>query len=257
MQNMVKKDPTNWVSIDPPRSNLRKASLLCFPYAGGGTVAYHSWKNLIHPDISLLRVQLPGREVRFREKPFTSFSQLTDTLVTALPPLLEPPFIFYGHSMGALIAFEVIRKLRKMGEQLPVHLFISSFRAPHLPDPDSMISELPENQFIERLVQYGGIHPEILMNSELMEMFLPILRADFSVLSSYRYKQKAPLPCPITAFAGLSDPKISVEAIDSWQDHTTDGYNSYFFPGGHFFTTEFHSEMLAHINRNIEQHFIP
>jgi len=254
---MRDKKMSNWVSATPPRSNHQKASLFCFPYAGGGIVAYHAWKNILHPDIALLRMQLPGRETRLREKPFTSFFPLIEELVSAIAPWLDSPFVFYGHSLGALIAFEVARMLRDRGKPLPLHLFISSFRAPHLPDPDQMISKLPENQFIERLKQYDGIAPAIVANSELMGIYLPILKADFSILSSYHYTQKAPLPCPITAFAGLSDPKISAEEIAEWQDHTTGGYNSHFFPGGHFFINESQSEMLAHMNRYLDQRFNP
>jgi medium-chain acyl-[acyl-carrier-protein] hydrolase len=251
------KKLSDWVSATLPRSNHHKANLFCFPYAGGGVVAYHAWKNLLHPDIALLRMQLPGRETRLREKPFTAFFPLIKALISAIAPWLDSPFVFYGHSLGALIAFEVARMLRDLGKPLPFHLFISSFRAPHLPDPDQMISKLPENQFIECLKQYDGIAPAIVTNSELMEIYLPILKADFSILSSYHYTQKAPLPCPITAFAGLSDPKISAEEIAEWQDHTTGRYNSHFFPGGHFFINESQSEMLAHMNRYLEQRFNP
>ncbi len=249
----VDKNPANWVLAHPPRSNHRKASLLCFPYAGGGTVAYHSWKNLVHPDIALLRVQLPGRETRLREEPFTAFSPLIEALVAALIPWLDSPIVFYGHSMGALIAFEVTRALREMGKPVPCHLFVSSFRAPHLPDPDQMISKLPEDQFIERLKLYDGIAPAILMNAELMEIYLPILKADFSILSSYNYTKQAPLPCPITAFAGSADPKICTEDIDAWKDHTTGRFDRHFFPGGHFFINESQSEMLEHINQCVDQ----
>lgn len=246
---------SSWVSASPPRSNHHKANLFCFPYAGGGIVAYHAWKNLLHPETALLRMQFPGRETRLREKPFISFFPLIKTLVTAILPLLDLPYVFYGHSMGALIAFEVTRMLRDMGKPLPFHLFISSFRAPHLPDPDQMICKLPEDQFIEHLKLYEGISPVIVKNTELMELYLPIIKADFSILSSYHYTQQAPLPCPITAFAGLSDPKISAEEISEWQDHTTGGYNSHFFPGGHFFINESQLEMLAHMNRYLEQQF--
>lgn len=254
---MRDKNLSNWVSAALPSSNHHKANLFCFPYAGGGIVAYHAWKNLLHPDVALLRMQLPGRETRLREKPFTSFFPLIKALVSAIAPWVDSPFVFYGHSLGALIAFEVARMLRDMGKPLPFHLFISSFRAPHLPDPDLMISKLPENQFIECLKQYDGIAPAIVKNSELMEIYLPILKADFSVLSSYHYTQKVPLPCPITAFAGLSDPKISAEEIAEWHDHTTGGFDKYFFPGGHFFINESQPEILAHINRYLEQRCNP
>ncbi len=256
IQQMSDTNPTSWVSAHPPRSNHRKASLLCFPFAGGGTVAFHPWKKLLHPDIALLLVQLPGREMRLREEPFRSLTPLIEALVSELIPWLKPPFAFYGHSMGALIVFEVTRMLRDMGAPIPSHLFVSSFRAPHLPDPDYMIAKLPENEFIEKLKQYDGIAPAILSNPELMEIFLPILKADFNILASYHYTQKEPLPCPITAFAGLSDPKVNKEQIEAWQDHTTGRFDSYFFPGGHFFMNGSQTEVLKLINRYLDQQII-
>jgi medium-chain acyl-[acyl-carrier-protein] hydrolase len=248
---MGAKGMSDWVAFSPARSGQHKANLVCFPYAGGGIVAYHAWIKLIPADFALLRLQLPGRERRFREAAMTALTPLVEATVVALEPWLDRPFAFYGHSMGALIAFEVARRLRALGKPLPFHLFVSSFRAPHLANTDQMIAQLPTGAFIERLQQYQGIAPAIVDNEEAMAIYLPILRADFSLLASYRYSRQAPLPCPITAFCGQSDPKITAEAVEAWSIHTSADFTSTFFPGGHFFINDFQQEMLAQINRTM------
>jgi medium-chain acyl-[acyl-carrier-protein] hydrolase len=252
-QHIEIRSQSNWVANDPRHRLNASLRLFCFPYAGGGVAPYYAWTNLIHPEIELLRIQLPGRETRLREPPFTELSSLVQTLAMELKPWLDVPYAFYGHSMGALIAFELILRLRETSSPLPLHLFVSSFRAPHLQDPDPVSPDLPEPQFIEKLQQYDGINEAVFMNSELIEIFLPILRADFSLLDSYQYKENEPLACPITVFGGLTDPKINRMEISSWNRLTTGDFNCHFFPGGHFFINESQTEMLSYMNRYLAQ----
>jgi len=247
------QNQSKWVAHDPRRNNHYKIRLLCFPFAGGGVAPYFAWINHIRPEIEFLRIQLPGREARLGEAPFTELKPLVKELAIRLKPWMIPPFAFYGHSMGALIAFELIRTLRKAKEPLPIHLFVSSYRAPHLEDPDPVSPNIPETQFVERLQQYEGIPEALVTNSELMEIFMPILRADFNVLNSYEYTEAAPISCPITAFGGSSDPKISWNEILAWQLHTNNRFHSHLFKGGHFFINGVQSEMITFINMYLRQ----
>jgi len=227
--------------------------MFCFPFAGGGATIYHSWNNDILSDIELARVQLPGREARLREPLFNRLASLVDTLAGELIPWIDVPFAFYGHSMGALLAFELARELRRRHGLLPFHLFVSGYHAPQLTTSESPFSHLPNEEFIDRVRQYGGVPDLVSQNEEMMEIFLPILRADFEMTETYVYRQEAPLECPITAFGGLSDPKISFEKITAWSLHTSVRFSYHFFPGGHFFLHDSEPLVLKQVNLQLSE----
>ena len=250
---LTKPKIPDWIAIDPTHrfSQNSRLKLFCFPYAGGGVAPFYAWIKHIYPEIELLRVQLPGRETRLREAAFVDFSRLVETLSAELLPWMDSPFAFFGHSMGALIAFETIIKLREMNGPMPTHLFISSFRAPHIPDPDPISPDLPNDQFVERLLQYEGMPQAILDNNELMELILPILRADFRVIDSYRFKQREPIDCPITLFGSMGDPKISKYEMEAWSNHTTAKFSSHYFHGGHFYIHESYPEVIGLIKQHV------
>jgi medium-chain acyl-[acyl-carrier-protein] hydrolase len=233
---------SQWVTVSPSRGR-GLGRLFCLPFAGGGAVAYHSWTERIPADIELVRVHLPGREIRLRESLFTRIASLVDILAEELPVWMDRPFAVYGHSMGALVAFELTRELRRRNLRAPAHLFVSGYRAPHLPPSEPPFSHLPDAQFIDRVRQYGGIPNLVAQSEELMEIFLPILRADFEMMETYVYKEETPLECPFTAFGGLADPKVTRERILAWKMHTSMNFRAHFFPGGHFFIQD--SELLV------------
>lgn len=236
-----------WVTVGPSQGRGR-GRLFCLPFAGGGSAAYYQWTKRILPDIELVRVNLPGRETRLREAPFNRLASLVNTLANELVIWMDRPFALYGHSMGALIAFELARELRRRSCPSPAHLFVSGYRAPHLPPSQSPFSHLPDVEFIDRVRQYGGVPDLVAQNEELMEIFLPILRADFEMMETYVYNEETPLECPFTAFGGLSDPKVSREKIVAWKMHTTMNFGVRFFPGGHFFIQDCVPEVLDEIN---------
>ncbi len=236
-----------WVSISPSHGS-KVGRLFCLPFAGGGAAAYYRWASRILAGIEVARIHLPGRETRLREPLFKSLASLIDVLVEELVPWIDGPFVLYGHSMGALLAFELARGLRRRHNLLPAHLFVAGFRAPQLTASEPPFSHLPEADFIDHVRQYGGLPDLIAREPELMEIFIPILRADFGMTETYVYKEEPPLECPITAFGGLSDPKTSHERILAWSIHTSTRFDTHFFPGGHFFLVDSEAQVLDQIN---------
>jgi medium-chain acyl-[acyl-carrier-protein] hydrolase len=228
--------------------------LFCFPYAGGGASFFRTWPERLPPDIEVCAVQLPGREDRFKETPFTELSALIDALAEVLYPYLDFPFAFFGHSLGALISFELTRRLRRQKAPCPGHLFVSGSRAPQLPDPDPPIHHLPDAEFIEELGRFNGTPKAVLDNPELMEVFLPLLRSDIRLCETYVYDHEAPLDCPISAFGGLKDEEVSREELAAWCDQTRVRFNIQMFPGDHFFLNGKESNgLLEVISKDISE----
>ncbi|WP_017654179.1 thioesterase II family protein [Fortiea contorta] len=225
---------TNWITRFQPNSQAR-LRMFCFPYAGAGASIFYNWQNKLASDIEVCAIQLPGRETRLGEPLLTELPPLVETLATALLPYLDTPFIFFGHSMGALISFEVARLLRRKYHKSPQHLFVSGRRAPQIMRRRSPIHHLPDSLFIEELRRYNGTPEAVLQNKELLSLFLPILRADFTINDSYIYTDDIPIDCPILAFGGLEDAGVTSDDIAAWRVHTNSNFSMYMFPGEHFF----------------------
>lgn len=243
--------PHTWVRCyRNPRARLR---LFCFPYAGGGVSTFHSWSTQLPGEVEVCPVQLPGRELRLSEPPFTSLFPMVETLARVLVPDLDVPFAFFGHSMGGLISFELTRRLRKERKPSPVHLFVSGYRAPQLPDPDPPIHQLPEDELLAELRKIDGTPEDILREPELMNLFLPLLRADFAVCETYVYAGETPLDCPITAFGGVQDGKVSRKELAAWRNQTSGSFNLYMFPGNHFFLQSERALFLQVLTRALTQ----
>jgi medium-chain acyl-[acyl-carrier-protein] hydrolase len=233
-----------------PNASLR---LFCFPYAGGSATIFRPWPDLMLRSVEICAVNIPGRLARLLEEPFTRLAPLVDALAQVITPWTDRPFAFFGHSMGALISFELSRKLRTIGAPLPERLFISGRRAPHLPDPDPYRHTYPDHQFIEELGRLNGTPPEVIANPELMQLMLPLLRADFSLCETYEYRPEPPLPCPLTAFGGLQDPEVPPESLEAWSQHTTCAFGLRLFPGDHFFLNSARDSLLTVIAQELSQ----
>lgn len=237
-----------WLVFPNPSPNAT-VRLFCFPYAGGGTAVYNAWARQLPSSIELCSVRLPGRESRLGERPFVTLDGLLPPLLKALRPYLDQPFAFFGHSMGALLSFELTRRLRQLGAPLPSMLFMSGFRAPHLPAARAPLHHLSEADFIAGLRRLGGTPSTVFDHPELLELVLPALRADFELVETYRHVAQPPLHIPITALGSQNDAIVSVPQLAAWQEHTTAVFSSHIFPGDHFYI---HTETVSLLNVLVE-----
>ncbi|AKT38843.1 thioesterase II family protein [Chondromyces crocatus] len=210
--------------------------LFCFHHAGGNAGSYRSWATALPSDIEVLAVQLPGRGTRFKEPLLTRRTPLLDALLPVITQAASgAPFAFFGHSLGALIAFDVTCALHAARASLPRLLIASAHQAPGLPDTDEPLHALPDADFVAALRRFGGMPQAVLQQPELMELVLPILRADFELSESWRTASDAPLPVSITALGGLADVSVSETALEAWRMHTQRDFSRHMFPGDHFF----------------------
>ena len=217
--------------------NDARLRLLCLPHAGGGTQDYRTWQEHFPATIDVCPVVLAGRETRMSEPADTDLVALADRMVTDLRPLLrEAPVALYGHSMGAWIAFEFARALRRQRMRAPVHVFIGARRAPNLPDTRPPLYQLPDPQLVDAIQErYAAIPQQLLDQPAILRMFLPTMRADFTLLDTYAHREEDPLDCPITAFRGSQDTVVQATGISAWRHHTAQGFQVRPIPGGHFF----------------------
>ena len=241
-----------WLVI--PRPNPRaQVRLFCLPYAGAGSVMYRNWVDVLPNFIELVAIELPGRGKRLLETPYNDLDKLILDLAAALESHLNRPYAIFGHSMGALIGFELIRYFRRHGLPLPVQLFVSGRNAPTIPDDtDPPLHTLPDAEFKEKLKELDGTPVEVLEHQELMDILLPILRADFRMCEIYVYRPEPPLDIPITAFGGIKDISIKPEQVEAWKEQTRAPFSARFFPGGHFFLNDFRMEIIEIVTRELE-----
>jgi medium-chain acyl-[acyl-carrier-protein] hydrolase len=209
--------------------------LFCFPYAGGAAQVFRSWRQYLPQEVDLCLVHLPGRAARLAERPVTRLSVLVDAIAAHIGDEIRHPFAFYGHSMGALISFELAREARRRYGIEPAELFVSGRIAPHVTSTEPAIFNLPSDELIGKLRELNGTPQEVFENTELAEIFLPILRADFELVDTYEYRAEARLSCPITVYGGLEDKRVRVEDLRAWKEQTEAAFKIKFFPGDHFF----------------------
>ena len=187
------------IPTSPPGTGVdAPIRLVCFPYAGGGAHIYADWRTGLPPQVEVHAVQLPGRGRRFAEPALERLDAAVSDIVDALATLNDKPFMFFGHSMGALLAFETARALRRLGSAGPLRLLMSAYRAPQLERREPPIRDLPEAAFIAKLREFEGTPPEVFANKELLELMLPVVRADFTLVETHRYRPELPLACPIS-----------------------------------------------------------
>ncbi|MFH0900613.1 MAG: alpha/beta fold hydrolase [Pseudomonadota bacterium] len=243
----------DWFLV-PRRRPAARLRLFCFPHAGGSAAEYHGWAQAFGTDVEVWSANLPGRAGRLHQTPARRIRELIDGLHAALVSALDRPFVFFGHSMGALLAFELARSLRQSSLALPTHLLVSGHGAPQLPRQDHRWHELPDGEFLAKVRGLGGIPDDLFDRAEeraLLELLLPTLRADFEVAETWSYVAEPPLEVPIAAFGGIDDREVSSEALDAWREQTERSFSRHLLAGNHFFIRTAHAELVARIGRLI------
>lgn len=239
-----------WLRCPRPNAEAR-LRLFCFPYSGGSASSFRTWEYAMPSFVELCLVQLPGRENRMKEEPYRHVKPLVQELAQALLPAMTIPFAFFGHSLGALVSFEVARQLRRQGCLGPQLLLVSSHRAPHISDRDPHIHALPEKDFIEQLRRFNGTPESVLQDQELMRLVLPLLRADLEIYETYTYTREAPLDCAISAFGGLEDWRVSHEDLAAWKEQTHGSFSLRMFAGDHFFLHSLQEAVLQALSQDL------
>ncbi|MCG8421694.1 MAG: alpha/beta fold hydrolase [Proteobacteria bacterium] len=247
------QDP--WIAFRKPRPEAR-LRLFCFPYAGGGASMYRTWSDAVPQQVEICPVQLPGRENRLRDAPFRRIEPLIERLADALQPYLDRPFAFFGHSMGALVAFELAQTLRRHGRACPAYFFASARRAPHLAGDKNSLHTMTDDELIEELRRLDGTPEKVLADRGLMAWMLPLFRADFEVHETYACSQWEALDCPISAFGAVDDETVSREQIHAWRLHTRSEFVLRLFPGDHFFIDKMQPAVIRAVMHDLVT-FVP
>lgn len=233
-QNVARPGLGAWWVL--PRANpAARLRLFCFPYAGGGASMFRDWPGELPGDVEVWCAALPGRGARLREAPVNSITRLLPPLADAMLPYLDRPFALFGHSMGALIAFELARHLRREQAPSPSHLFVSGRRAPQLGRISQAVHELPRQELIRELRRLNGTPEAVLRSEELLTALLPTLRADLAACEQYVCRSDLPLAVAISAYGGSADPDVAREDLEAWGAQTSCGCSTQQFAGDHFF----------------------
>jgi medium-chain acyl-[acyl-carrier-protein] hydrolase len=236
-----------WIHGRPARD--AQVRLFCFPYSGGGASIFRSWPGAFPASTEVRPVQLPGRENRLAEPAFRRMGELVPAVVRALSPYLDKPFAIFGHSLGALVGFEVALRLQAERGVGPELFFASGHAAPHVQDRETLLHALPDDELAQKLRELGGTPEAVLRHEELRGLLFPLLRADFEVCETYRYEPGEPLRCPVVALGGLRDPDVSREALEGWRRHTLGPFEARMFPGDHFFVNSCGPEVVRAVVR--------
>jgi medium-chain acyl-[acyl-carrier-protein] hydrolase len=243
---MFKQDiDTAWLRV-LKASDEARVQLFCFPYAGGAPGVFRGWAAHMPRTVELIGVHYPGREARANERPLTSLEQLVTQLQAVLRHRLELPFAFYGHSMGAYIAYEVARRLDRQDGLRAEHLFLSGASAPHLRQANP-IHHLPPREFLIEVLRLNGVPGEVRKSPEMLAYLLPILRADFISCETHSFEAAGPLAFPLTVFGGHDDPRASEQQLAAWSSYAGVRFDLDMVQGDHFFVHTQQARLLAKI----------
>lgn len=223
--------------------------MFCFAHAGGGASVYRLWHAGLPSSVEVCAVQLPGREGRFGEAPVRNIEVLVGLLAEGLAAHFVRPFVFFGHSMGAVVASELARVLTARGEPVPEQLIVSARRPSHVPDMQAPMHLLDDEAFISEIERrYGGIPEEVRAEPDMMAVLLPSLRADIEALENFQPSLRAPLSMPITVFGGEQDRLVPRAHLEAWRSETAAAFRVRSFAGGHFYLQESQPEVLREVS---------
>ncbi|MEV7192757.1 alpha/beta fold hydrolase [Streptomyces sp. NPDC093510] len=224
-----------WIRRFRPRPEAT-VRLVCFPHAGGSASYYHplAQSPTLLPDAEVLAVQYPGRQDRRKERLLDDIPELADLITGTLGPFDDRPLAFFGHSMGAVLAYEVAQRLRERTGQEPCRLFVSGRRAPSRFRPGT-VHLLSDSELVAELRRAGGTDPRFLDDEELLAEIIPVVRNDYRAVELYRWNPAPPLSCPVTALVGDRDPQAPLDEVEAWRQHTDGPFDLKIFPGGHFY----------------------
>jgi medium-chain acyl-[acyl-carrier-protein] hydrolase len=235
--------------IPLPEASIR---LFAFPYAGGSAVAYHSWAGLLGSKIELISIQYPGRGRLMGKAPYRNMSNLVDEVLGTVTDFAEKPFWFFGHSMGATVAFELARRLRALKLPLPRGLVVSARSGPTFDTGQRQAAHTySDPDFLVHLQRYGGMRPEILCSPDMLRFLMPLIRADLEALETWAYVPQTPLDLPIIALGGEADHSVSPASLKAWGELTTARFDCRLLPGGHFYLQEQAPEVISILRRTL------
>ncbi len=240
----------SWFRCPQPRP-FAAMRLVCFPHAGGSAVAYRPWSAEVSPALEVHAVQYPGRADRVRDPLIADSGQVSRLIAGAMMPLLDRPVAFFGHSMGAILAYETARILQSRGTRV-VHLFASGARPPHERGDPRNVADLDDEGVIAEMAELGGTDAELMRDPEMRELIMPYVRNDFRLIESYRHKPGLTLATPITAILGDADPHVSPADAASWAEMTDAGFAQKVLPGDHFYLVPQRQAVLTEVQRTLD-----
>lgn len=239
-----------WVVTPKPLPDA-EVKLLCFPYAGGGVSIYHPWHRQLNNHVELNIVQLPGRGTHFSQSPIDDMDTLVAALLPKLSGLLQHNYVVYGHSLGSRVAFELVRQAMAKGFPPPLHFFASGSASPKAKRSENTIYQLPDEGFIQALKDMNGTPPEILQNRQMMDLFMPTLRADFKLAEDYFCHKSFTIPTDVTVLSGRDD-RVSTEQLQRWGDFFKSS-QIVMCDGDHFFIDSHPQQVLDVVNAKLAE----
>jgi len=241
---------SKWFQISRPKP-LAPYRLFCFPYAGGSPAAFLSWEKLLPPQVELVAIQAPGKGTRLDESPLTSVGQLAEQIAGAIVPMLDRPYLTYGHSMGSIVSFELLHILKGSNLPLPRRYFAAARQAPQRPRRIAPIHDYPPEEFKTELKRFGGTPDVILENTELMELLAPMLRTELRAAYAYHRDPGVKLACDVSVFGGARDELVPPEELPAWQEHFVQRVDFRIFAGSHFFMEDNKEQVVSAICESV------
>jgi thioesterase len=238
---------------DAPLPSTAPLRLLCFSYAGGTPSVFRQWPGALGTDVDVIGVLSPGRGTRLAETPYRQMRPLVEAIADALTAAdLARDYAVFGHSMGALVGYEVSCELRHRGYQGPLHLFVSGSKAPQLYGKET--SHAASDDDLCRLIDaLGGMTGAVGTGQAYLKRRLPVLRADLAVCERYRWAPRAPLDCPVTAFRGTADPIASAGQVEAWREYTSRSFVQHALTGNHFFLIDEQQPLLTRLRAELSR----